>query len=185
MKVKVLECKFLVDEKIRHFCFEGVVCIDGEHLDVDDISIKEITEAGEVPFQITAKHWIGEQITEWEALCDVISRYMRKESGFQVLYMHEELKAYLDTCNEYLHTEYRELPYKIRHGYFLYEYELLLVTDAYTFYGDGESALMLQTDTGEVISDNCFAEDGLLQSLEAIEEGEEQELYRREDIGNE
>ena len=53
---------------------------------------------------------------------------------------------------------------------------LRLATDRFLYYAEGnadEVALMLRTDTHEVVSDNCFANEGLQTSLENIENGEE------------
>ena len=75
----------------------------------------------------------------------------------------------------------RDIPYKVLGGPSFAEYPLIYATDQYLYYAyDPDAVLMIKTDTGELVSDNCFAEMGLYDSQEAVDAGTEKLLEFKE-----
>ena len=183
----LFDCSFITENVKKRFRFYGEVEIEAEEnsLDFSDLTIFEVVNEVEKPFQITATTWVGTTLNEEDALADVISCWTRCEAGFEVFSVAEKIQLF---CDKYrfitLVVGKRNIPYKIVYGTFLEEYDLELVTDKYTYYVRGcDQLLMLHTDTGEVISDNYFAECGLTDSLSAVETGEDEKLlYVREGV---
>ena len=176
----IFDCSFIAENVERRFRFYGEVEVkaEGNSLDFSNLTIFEVVNEVEKPFQITATTWVGTALNAEDALADVISRWTRFEAGFEVFAVAEEIHL---LCDKYrfitLVVGERNIPYKILYGTSLEEYDLGMVTDKYTYYTRGcDQFLMLHTDTGEVISDNYFAECGLVDSISAVETEEDEKL---------
>jgi len=182
----LFDCSFITKNEERRFRFYGEVEVKAEEnsLDFSDLTIFEVVNEVEKPFQITATTWVGTALNAEDALADVISRWTRFEAGFEVFSVAEKIHLF---CDKYrfitLVAGERNIPYKILYGTFLEEYDLGLVTDKYTYYVRGcDQLLMLHTDTGEIVSDNYFAECGLVDSISAVETEKEKLLYAGEGV---
>ena len=126
------------------------------------------------PFQITAVAWAGYQLTADHALRDVIGRISRNETGkLTVHYVCPELQEFLDMFKKYpaIHGE-RTIPYFIFHRGDVAR--LCYATNEFLYYvGDDDMPLMFRTDDGTLVSDNEFAEIGLCESEQNVEDGTE------------
>lgn len=181
----LLECKIEVCGEKRHFKFIGTVEIYDDELTAEEVYVVELNRDGKsvVEFNITSLTWAGSKITPAHAFAMEVNRSTRKEKSSEILHLHDTVKLFLEekapnivavTCAE------REVPKYITIGLFHEQYELLLCTNQYAYYGD-DDFVMVDACTGELIADNAFAENGYWQTLEAIIKGEEKILYIREE----
>lgn len=126
------------------------------------------------PFQITAVAWAGYQLTADHALRDVIGRISRNETDkLTVHYVCPELQEFLDMFKKYpaIHGE-RTIPYFIFHRGDVAR--LCYATNEFLYYAsDDDMPLMFRTDDGTLVSDNEFAEIGLCESEQNVEDGTE------------
>ena len=197
--MKIFECAFPVEGERRQFRFDGQIERIPLHLlekekvtmEFEDVKILEFINGSYEPFMITNKTWTGYQIDEDDAFADVLSRYSRNVSGFEALYVHDSIRAVLEKLEtgDIIAENGRNIPKEVINGFFVGSsgsfdiLGLLLVTDKYTYYAvDENDAIMLDTATGELISDNYFASVGLYDSLEAIKTGEETLIYAEEGV---
>ena len=126
------------------------------------------------PFRITGAAWAGYQLTADHALRDVLGRISRNETGkLTVHYICSELQEFLDMFKKYpaIHGE-RTIPYFIfHHGDIA---RLCYATNEFLYYvGDDDMPLMFRTDDGTLVSDNEFADIGLTESEQNVEDGTE------------
>lgn len=174
----------------KHFVFHGDVSIEEiKHIPIDsfdieyeNLAIMEVVDGTEVPFTMTSYTWFGHKLTEEDAIADVISRYSRNETaaqhGFELIFLCDSIKNTIDIYrnNIALNHDGRDIPYRIFNGPFCNTYELSLATNDFLYYHHDEEILMLDTETGGVISDNYFAEVGLVESESNINKGLEKKL---------
>ena len=129
------------------------------------------------PFPITAVTWYGCQLTANHALEDVIERITRNEIGkLTVREVCPELQAFLDEFKKYpAISGERTIPYFIFHRGDIAK--LAYATNEFLYYVDSsDMPLMFRTDDGTLVSDNEFADIGLCESEENVENGTEQIL---------
>lgn len=143
----------------------------------DDTQVYKETGGIVSPFQITAVAWAGYQLTADHALRDVLGRISRNETGkLTVHYVCPELQEFFDIFKKYpaIHGE-RTIPYFIfHHGDIA---KLCYATNEFLYYmGDDDMPLMFRTDDGTLVSDNEFADIGLCESEQNVEDGTEQLL---------
>lgn len=134
---------------------------------------KEVNE-GILPFQIKAVSWYGRQLTPYDALKDIIGRISRNETGkLTVQYICPQLKEYLDEFKKYpAITGERTIPYFIFHNDDIAR--LGYATNEFLYYVDrNDMPLMFHTDDGTIVADNEFANIGLFESEENVENGTE------------
>ena len=145
--------------------------------DFENTQIYKETDGVVSPFQITAVAWAGYQLTADDALNDVIGRICRNETG--KLTVHEvcpELQTFFDELKKYpAISGKRTIPYFIfHHGDIA---KLAYATNEFLYYVDSnDMPLMFRTDDGTLVSDNGFADMGLYESEENVENGTEQIL---------
>lgn len=120
--------------------------------------------------------WNGNAYTAEDCLLEFLASLTRKDGLCK--------KEYIDAMLDLFITDF-DVPVVQYNGTEISKYvlssigeklTLRLATDRFLYYAEGnadEVALMLRTDTHEVVSDNCFANEGLQTSLENIENGEE------------
>lgn len=180
---QILECVLKVEGEVHRFIFEGDVEI-GNEISFNNLEVKEVKADTVVPFEITAKTWPGYELTPDDAIGDVLSQYTRGVIDFHLISMYEPLKAYLDELkNDCIIVGDLEFPKKIVYDAFLDEYDLIYVTDQYTYYSDCfDSYLMLDTDTRYSIAIGCFAYSGYEDSVENVTSGKEKLLYYSEEL---
>lgn len=126
------------------------------------------------PFPITPVTWYGCQLTADHALEDVLERITRNETGkLSVRDVCLELQEFLDEFKKYpaINGE-RTVPYFI---FFCGEIARLeYATNKFLYYADSnDMPVMFRTDDGTLISDNEFADIGLYDSEQRVEEGTE------------
>ena len=134
---------------------------------------KEIDEVVS-PFPITAVTWYGCQLTADHALEDVVERITRNETGkLTVREVCPELQEFLNEFNKYpaINGE-RTIPY------FIFQdgdiARLAYATNRFLYYTDSNNMpIMFRTDDGTLISNNEFADIGLFDSKQRVQEGTE------------
>ena len=126
------------------------------------------------PFPITAVTWYGCPITANHALEDVVERITRNETGkLTVREVCPELQEFLNEFNKYpaINGE-RTIPYFIFHDGDIAR--LAYATNEFLYYEDSNyMPLMFRTVDGTLVSDNEFADMGLYESEENLENGTE------------
>lgn len=180
---QILECAFSIEGERRRFLFDGDVEISDE-ISFYCLEIKEVKAETIVPFEIIAKTWAGQLLTPYDAIGDVLSRYTRGATNFQLISMYEPLKVYLDELKkDCIIAGDLEFPKKIIHGSLFDEYNLMYATDQYVYYNEeDEPYLMLSTDNRELIATGFFTQCGYLDSVENVTSGKEVLLYCAENI---
>ena len=126
------------------------------------------------PFPITAVTWYGCPITANHALEDVVERITRNETGkLTVHYVCPELQEFFDELKKYpAISGKRTIPYFIFHGGDIAK--LAYATNEFLYYEDSNyMPLMFRTVDGTLVSDNEFADMGLYESEENVENGTE------------
>ena len=123
-------------------------------------------------------HFGGIETTSIEILEIVLANIIQGNKNIEVISMNEEYKN--DTIEIKLDEKdgkIEKIPNIILHNDMYLVYELLLVTDKYIYYAYDDLTLVLDIKDRTLISDNSFACDGLLETLENIRSGEEKALY--------
>ena len=114
------------------------------------------------------------QLTADHALKDVIGRISRNETGkLTVHYVCPELQEFFDELKKYpAISGERTIPYFIFHGGDIAK--LAYATNEFLYYEDSNyMPLMFRTVDGTLVSDNEFADMGLYESEENVENGTE------------
>lgn len=142
--------------------------------DFENTQIYKETDGVVSPFRITGVAWAGYQLTADHALNDVIGRISRNETGkLTVHYVCTELQKFFDELKKYpAISGERTIPYFIFHRGDIAR--LAYATNEFLYYADNnDMPLMLRTDDGTIVSDNEFADMGLSESEENVENGTE------------
>jgi len=174
----------------KHFVFYGDVSIEEEKhvpvgsldIEYENLAIMEVVDGTEVPFTMTSYTWSGHKQTEENAVTDILSRYSRNETiahhRFELIFLCDNIKNNIDVyrTEEALNLNGRGIPYRIFYGPFLNSYELSLATTEFLYYHHDDEILMLDIETGGVVSDNYFAEVGFAESESNINKGLEKKL---------
>lgn len=120
--------------------------------------------------------WNGNAYTAEDCLLEFLASLTRKDGLCKKEYIHGMLDLFIADSDvpfvQYNGTEISKYVLS-RTGEKL---TLRLATDKFLYYANGnedEVALMLRTDTHEVVSDNYFANEGIQDSLKNIGTGEE------------
>lgn len=145
--------------------------------DFDNTQVYKETDGVVSPFQITAVAWAGYQLTADHALNDVIGRISRNETGKLAMhYICPELQEFFNVLKKYpAISGERTIPYFIFHRGDIAK--LAYATNEFLYYVDSsDMPLMFRTDDGTLVSDNEFADIGLCESEENVENGTEQIL---------
>lgn len=140
----------------------------------ENTQIYKETDGVVSPFQITAVAWAGYKLTADDALKDVIGRISRNETG--KLTVHDvcpELQEFLGVFKKYpAISGERTIPYFIFHDGDIAK--LAYATNEFLYYEDSNyMPLMFRTVDGTLVSDNEFADMGLYDSEQRVEEGTE------------
>lgn len=126
------------------------------------------------PFSITVVNWAGYHLTPDDALKDMFGRISRNETGtLAVHYICPELKEFFAKFQKYpaISSE-RTIPYIIFHNNDIAR--LMYATNEFLYYADSnDMVLMFRTDDGTLVSDNEFADIGLYESEQNVEDGTE------------
>lgn len=142
--------------------------------DFDNTQIYKETDSVVSPFQITAVAWEGYQLTADHALNDVIGRISRNEIGKLTVHcVCPELQEFFDELKKYpAISGDRTIPYFIFHRGDIGR--LAYATNEFLYYADSnDMPLMFRTVDGTLVSDNEFADMGLYESEENVENGTE------------
>ena len=128
-------------------------------------------------FPITAVTWYGCPLTADHALEDVVERITRNETGkLTVREVGPELQEFLDEFKKYpaINGE-RTIPYFILHDGDIAR--LAYATNRFLYYADSNNMpIMFRTDDGTLISNNEFADIGLFDSKQSVQDGTERIL---------
>lgn len=142
--------------------------------DFDNTQVYKETDGAVSPFQITAVAWAGYQLTADHALSDVIGRISRNETGkLAVHYICPELQEFFNELKKYpAISGERTIPY------FIFQdgdiARLAYATNRFLYYADSNNMpIMFRTDDGTLISNNEFADIGLFDSKQRVQEGTE------------
>ena len=142
--------------------------------DFENAQIYKETDGAVSQFQITAVAWEGYQLTADHALNDVIGRISRNEIGKLTVHcVCPELQEFFDELKKYpAISGDRTIPYFIFHRGDIAR--LAYAPNEFLYYADSnDMPLMFRTVDGTLVSDNEFADMGLYESEENVENGTE------------
>ena len=137
----------------------------------------EIENGNAQPFTPRLKINTGKPFSVEEVLQDVVMRLARNETGvMDPVFVNEVVKTYAEAFHKTIAAHQgRNIPY-----YILFDKRFLkleFATDRFLYYDDElEMPVMFRTEDGTLVSNNEFSEIGYLDSLDAIELGEESVL---------
>ena len=144
--------------------------------DFENTQVYKETDGVVSPFQITAVAWAGYQLTADHALKDVIGRISRNETGkLTVHYVCPELQEIFDELKKVSGYQqgnelFRTFNFSRRRYCKIWQY----ATNEFLYYEDSNyMPLMFRTVDGTLVSDNEFADMGLYESEENVENGTE------------
>jgi len=169
----------------RHFEITGRIQVVQDivgypFLEAEDVCVYEIKDKEKILFEPVATRWAsGERLSTSDALDDVLERYIRNQTdGFKVLYVDSEVNDMAAVYKNRTALTYkgRDIPYQIIDNDMQDVYQMKMATSKYLYYICDDMFIMLDIETGILISDNYFAEVGFSESEEAIEEGTEENL---------
>jgi hypothetical protein len=140
------------------------------------LSAKESVDGNMFDFVPSGRTWSGHKVTVDDMITGLLDSQIRKDDSYTVLYMECGLKNIISSYHDdiTLSANGIDIPKRVLHRENCYN--LLLVTNENIYYHYDENVLLLDKNHS-VISDNYFAEVGLDQSLEAIQEGREELLF--------
>lgn len=148
----------------------------------DDGVVYKIVDGKEIPFTPRIKDKLGNRFTAQDIVQDCLERIARNETdGFEVERACDVIQAYTNAFMESVANDslVRPIPY-----YIIFDNRLLKLqyaTNRFLFYDDTmEMPVMFRTVDGSLVSNNEFAEIGLLQTMDAVQEKEEKQLEIRQ-----
>lgn len=178
---KVLEFDYIDGDDRRHFIINADgfgLDFDGLHMDVgaNDFELLEVEDGQAHNFEPTAVSWSGHRITQQDAIYDCVSGFLNNDPHYDFAYVDSDIESFKEENIQVVcSVNGRDIGDKYFHNE--YAYDLLLVTDKAVYYSYDDAAVMLSADDGSLISDNYFAEEGFMTSVEDILRGEEREIY--------
>lgn len=136
----------------------------------------------EEPFTPRVKDDAGNRFTTQDIVQDCLERSARNETGdFEIEYACDVIQTYINAFKETVANDslFRPIPYFIIFNDRLLK--LQYATDRFLYYDDMlEMPVMFRTIDGSLVSNNEFADIGLLQSMDAVQEEEEKPLEIRQ-----
>ena len=185
-KGKICTFEIEIQGKMERFSIYGKYTIetgkddslcDYKYLEFEDIVATKAVGMKEVFYEPTGVSWAGSKYDASDMCGAFISNLTFSSNQYTKVYIQPDLE---EMVGEYLTDEIEvgnlSIPRRVL-SCNMRAYTLLLATDSFLYYGDGEDLIMLATEDRRIVSDNYFAEVGFWQSVEAIETGEEKHLW--------
>lgn len=178
---KILEFDYVENDNRRHFIFNAEnfgLTFDDPYMEVqyDDFELLEVKGEQAKEFIPKAVSWTGRRLTQDDALEQSVSAYLNGDPRYEFSQVAQDIEAFK---NEHIKTACTACGRDIADKYFRegYAHDLLLATDKAVYYAFDDTAVMLSAEDGSLISDNYFAEDGFMSSIEDVVLGKEKEIY--------
>lgn len=160
---------------------EGVEMIEFKYPKFDCIMATKGIKGREEVYTPGGETWAGRKYTPTDMIEFLLAALIRGDESYTAIDLDDGLQqvinSYTAETETALTVKGRNIPKRMLTHDMYDLYQLLLVTDKYIYYGHDDSIIMLRTEDHTVVSDNCFAESGFLDSVENIKNGKEKLLY--------
>lgn len=171
--------KFSTDNKSQNFTIYGDFKIDNNNM--PEYENLKIELNGNPDYQPEGHTWIGHKYESEDVINTVIESQILNNDTLDIEFICDEIKEYINSYYEKIvAVNNRKLPLRIFKSIFMRLYDLFLVTNDYAYYmyiNSPDLLLMIDVNTGRIVSDNYFAEEGLAQSVENIKNDVEKIIY--------
>ncbi len=157
--------------------------------DVDNLKLMEIKNGKEVPYEVTSRTWAGYQYDETDA-------FHQTWTSLTIGAIQSEYEfSYIDPGIQKIADTYKEEQIQLEDGSSVQKYgiyrepDVLVSVAAVTkeeiyFIGDSDELVIdISRVTGDVLSDNYFAENSLFELIEDAKEGKEKLLFSAMEYG--
>ena len=142
------------------------------YCEFSDITVTQVVNGEEIIYEPKGYRWNGTKYCAESMLEYLIAALIRKDSTFEVCDLNKELGAVVEWYHKPENIVFdcngNPVPRLILGNDLYLSFELSLVTDKYIYYLRDDLALMLSTETHEIISDNYFADVGFWESVASI-----------------
>ena len=141
----------------------------------DNIKVTKLVNGKEEDYMPAGCTWTGREYNALDVIESFVAALIRGDETYTKIFVDEGLQEVV----EYYTTEIaatakgKFIPARIFDGSLIYQYRLLMVTDAFIYYYNDDSFIMLNTEDHSIVSDNYFAEVGYNDSVENIRDGSE------------
>lgn len=143
----------------------------------DSLYAKLVENATEIDFVPSGETWIGRKYDVCDMIQDFLAKQIQHSLLYKSLYIEEGLKELIDSFHSDIALTFNELPIprRVLSNDMFDVYELQLVTSEFIYYMNYDRCLMLSADSHEVVSDNYFASEGFIDSVDNIRNGNAEE----------
>lgn len=160
---------------------EKPTLIDFNYPEFDNLTATEVKDGVEKHYKPTGETWSGRKYTEEDMICSFIAALTQGDESYTKVFLEKGLQEIVDTylSDDAIALTYngKKIPKRILTNNMFYMYQLMLVTDAFIYYGYEDMILMLNTETHNIVSDNYFAEVGFWDSVGDVKSGKEMLLF--------
>lgn len=173
---KIIECIIPIFEKEHHFVFEGDLVPSGDlnRLNVSLCNLQGYEICDSQKRAISIKCEDEDPITEDEIVAEILSLYSLENPILNIIFMDELLKEFMDEeKGERISVGTETFPEQIIFGPDLELYVMIYATDKYVYYTSADVFLMFSTETRDCLYTDTFAQFGLFESIENVEQGKE------------
>lgn len=181
---RLVKFQIKINQTLATFNIYGTytVSMNGKHPYPEFNGLTATIEVGtaEEPYIPDTKNWHGESYNVEDMIQDHIASLIQQRTSYNTLYLDDGLKDLVDVYtkdeNIILTVKDLKIPKYVLSSNMYDIYELTMITDKYIYYVHDDQALMLDTNTHEIISDNYFASVGYMDSIELITKGSNEEI---------
>lgn len=144
-----------------------------EYPEFCSLSAKVTEDGNELDYNPEGVSWSGRKYTVADMIQDFLSKQMMYSKLYKAVYVEEGLQELIDWYHFDVAGVFNllQIPKRILSNDCYDLFELQLVTSKYIYYMCNESCLMLNLADHSVLSDNSFACDGYMTSVENIRSG--------------
>ena len=145
----------------------------------DSLTAKTIEDGTEKDFVPSGATWTGHRYDVSDMIQDFLAKQIIYNGLYKAVYVEEGLQELIDWFHREiaLISNNLQIPKRILYNDMYDLYELELVTSEFIYYMYDEHCLMLRTDNHDVVSDNYFASEGFMASVENIGEELSEEKF--------
>lgn len=157
--------------------------------DVDNLKLMEIKNGKEVPYEVTSRSWAGYEYDETDAFHQTWTSLTMEniQSEYDFSYINPDIQKIADT--------YKEEQIQLEDGSSVQKYGIYREPDGLVsvaavtkeeiyFIGDSDELVVdISRESGDVLSDNYFAENSLFELIEDAKEGKEKLLFSAMEYG--
>lgn len=143
-----------------------------------NLSSTTILDGKSKNYKPSGRNFSGRSYDVTDMISGFISDQISGGKVYKKIYLEDKLTDLVDQYRKNtVAVKGNDIPAYILYGHNLDLYKLEIVTTEYMYYSADDSILMFNAKTCQLISNNYFAETGLLDSVDAIKAGKEKLLW--------